>query len=187
MSIAREDSIVGCLLGTAVGDAIGLPYEGLSRRRAPLLLGPPDRQRLLFGYGLVSDDTEHACFVAQSLIASGYQNDIFERQLARRLRYWFLGLPAGIGFATLRAIIKLWVGFRPASSGVYSAGNGPAMRVPIIGAAVDDLELLASLVRTSTRMTHTDPKAEHGALAVALAARMAQSNELQPRAYVHAL
>ena len=26
-------SITGCLLGLAVGDAIGLPFEGLSRRR----------------------------------------------------------------------------------------------------------------------------------------------------------
>lgn len=25
--------VVGCILGTAVGDALGLPYEGLSRRR----------------------------------------------------------------------------------------------------------------------------------------------------------
>ena len=29
----RRHAIVGCLLGTAVGDAIGLPAEGLSRER----------------------------------------------------------------------------------------------------------------------------------------------------------
>jgi len=29
----RADSAAGCLLGTAVGDARGLPWEGLSRRR----------------------------------------------------------------------------------------------------------------------------------------------------------
>ncbi len=51
--------IVGSLLGTAIGDSIGLPYEGLSRRRAKRLLGPPDRHRFLFGRGMVSDDTEH--------------------------------------------------------------------------------------------------------------------------------
>lgn len=32
----NEDRIVGCILGTAVGDAFGLPYEGLSKRRAKL-------------------------------------------------------------------------------------------------------------------------------------------------------
>ncbi len=32
-SCADTDAYVGCLLGTAVGDALGLPYEGLSPRR----------------------------------------------------------------------------------------------------------------------------------------------------------
>ncbi|HIF05444.1 MAG TPA: ADP-ribosylglycohydrolase family protein [Gemmatimonadetes bacterium] len=59
------------MLGTAVGDSIGLPYEGLSRGRAEKLLGPPDRHRFFFGRGMVSDDTEHTCMVAQSLIRSG--------------------------------------------------------------------------------------------------------------------
>ena len=27
-----QKSIIGCLLGTAIGDAFGLPYEGLSKR-----------------------------------------------------------------------------------------------------------------------------------------------------------
>ncbi|MEP2308217.1 ADP-ribosylglycohydrolase family protein, partial [Rhodopirellula bahusiensis] len=36
------DAIVGCLFGTAVGDALGLPYEGVSPQRAERLLGPAD-------------------------------------------------------------------------------------------------------------------------------------------------
>jgi len=57
---------------------------------------------------------------------------------------------------------------------VFSAGNGPAMRAAVIGAAVDDLTLLRELTRASSRITHTDPKAEFGAFAVALAAQMAR-------------
>lgn len=169
--------IVGSILGTAMGDAIGLPYEGLSPRRASRLLGPPHRHRLLFGRGMVSDDTEHTCMVAQSIIASGSDVGAFQRQLSRRLRIWLLGLPAGVGSATLRSILRLWIGFGAERSGVFSAGNGPAMRAPIIGAAIDDLDLLRQLVRASTRITHTDPKAEYGALAVALSSRMARQNE----------
>ena len=126
---------------------------------------------------MVSDDTEHACMVAQSIIASGADVGAFQRQLSWRLRIWLLGLPAGVGFATLRSILRLWIGFSAKRSGVFSAGNGPAMRAPIIGAAIDDLDLLRQLVRASTRITHTDPKAEYGALAVALASRMARQNE----------
>jgi hypothetical protein len=49
----------GTLLGTAVGDAIGLPFEGLSRRRVQRLLREPLGHQLFFGRGMVSDDTEH--------------------------------------------------------------------------------------------------------------------------------
>ena len=173
-----EAHIVGSILGTAIGDSIGLPYEGLSRRRAERLLGPPDRHRFFLGRGMVSDDTEHTCMVAQSLIGSAGDPDAFEQQLAWGFRLWVLGLPAGIGFATLRAVLKLWLGVSPERSGVHSAGNGPAMRAAIIGAAVADGEKLRRLVRSSTRMTHTDPRAESGALAVALAAQMACQSEV---------
>ena len=65
-----EDRIVGCILGTAVGNAIGLPFERLSRRRASRLLGSPSQHRFIFGRGMVFDDTEHTCIVAQALIGS---------------------------------------------------------------------------------------------------------------------
>ena len=177
-----EAQIVGSILGTAIGDSIGLPYEGLSRRRAERLLGPPDRHRFFFGRGMVSDDTEHTCMLAQSLIGSGGDPDAFGRQLAWGFRLWVLGLPAGIGFATLRSVLKLWLGVGPEKSGIHSAGNGPAMRAAIIGAAVDDGAKLTRLVRSSTRITHTDPRAECGALAVALAAQMACQSEVVPGA-----
>jgi ADP-ribosyl-[dinitrogen reductase] hydrolase len=173
-----HDPIVGCMLGTAIGDAIGLPYEGLSPERALRLLGTPDRHRLVFGRGMVSDDTEHTCIVAQSLITAPNDPTSFQRSLAWRLRVWLLGIPAGIGFATLRAILRLWIGISPARSGVFSAGNGPAMRAAILGAAIDDPHALRDLIRVSSRMTHSDPKAESGAFAVALAAQMARQESI---------
>jgi ADP-ribosylglycohydrolase len=160
----KNEAICGCIIGTAIGDALGLPYEGLSPDRASRLFKAPDRYHLLLNHGMVSDDTEHTCMVVQALIAS-------TRDLARMLRYWLLGLPAGIGFATLRSILKLWMGFSPKKSGVFSAGNGPAMRAAIIGVCYgDDEARLKEFVKAATIITHTDPKAYWGALAVALAA-----------------
>ena len=172
-----RDAIAGCLLGTAVGDAIGLPYEGLSRRRAERMLGPPDRHRLVLGRGMVSDDTEHTCMVAQSLITSGGDPNRFASSFAWRLRWWLLGLPAGMGLATLRSIVRLWMGFPPQRSGVNSAGNGAAMRSAIFGAALEDQDTMRQLVSVSTRITHSDPKAKHGAWAVALAANTARRSD----------
>ena len=169
-----ETHIVGCILGTAVGDALGLAYEGVSRERLPRLLGSPDRHRFLLRRGMVSDDTEHTCIVAQSLIFANLDIDAFTRDFARRLRWWFASLPAGIGRATLRSCVKLWFGASPKSSGVFSAGNGPAMRSAIFGASFDDLDAMVDFVRVSARITHSDPKAEYGAIAIALAAFLAR-------------
>jgi len=165
-------ALEGLLLGTAVGDALGLPLEGLSPLRARRLFGDgPLSHRLLLGHGMVSDDTEHACMTAQALLAARGDPQRFARSLAWRLRLWFLGLPAGLGLATLRSILRLWIGFSPAKSGVWSAGNGPAMRAPILGVCLgDDPEQMRAFVRASTRLTHSDPRAYEGALVVARAA-----------------
>ena len=175
---AKADAIIGCLLGTAVGDALGLPCEALSKRRQRRLYPELDGHHFVFGYGMTSDDTEHTCLVAQALITSAGEVQAFARSLAWRLRFWLLGLPAGIGVATLRALLNLWMGFPPDRSGVFSAGNGPAMRAALLGVCYgDEGEKLRALVRASTRITHTDPKAEFGALAVALAAHLASRED----------
>lgn len=183
-----EDQVVGCILGTALGDSLGLPYEGLSRRRGTKLLGPPDRQRFFFRRGMVSDDTEHLCMVAQALIDAKGNVEVFRRSLARRLRWWLLGAPAGIGLATLKSIIRLWMGCSPEHSGVRSAGNGPAMRAAVIGITYGDAPCFRDLIRASTRLTHTDPKAEYGACAIGLAAAMAKDVEsVSPQNYIERL
>ena len=183
-----EQNILGCMLGTAIGDSIGLPYEGFPPARAKMVFGSPDRHRFVLGHGMVSDDTEHTCMVAQALIASGFEVNQFTRDFAWRLRFWLIKLPAGTGMATMRAILKLWLGFPSHKSGVFSAGNGPAMRSAILGASIDDPQLLRKLVKASTTITHSDPKAEYGAYAVALAAQMArQSNVVSCDTYLQQL
>jgi ADP-ribosyl-[dinitrogen reductase] hydrolase len=151
------DSIRGVLLGTAVGDTIGLPYEGLSARR----VGRWAPKRLCHGFllrrGMVSDDTEHTALVAIALASTRSPGD-FQSALARGLRRWLLTGPGGVGLATLRALLKLNLGFSPERSGVDSAGNGPAMRAALLGLCVD-LSDLPAYARANTRLTHTDPRA----------------------------
>ncbi|NLI77862.1 MAG: ADP-ribosylglycohydrolase [Candidatus Riflebacteria bacterium] len=170
----RRRALAGCLLGQALGDSLGLPCENLSPRRLARLFPPPLRHRFLFGRGMVSDDTEHAVLTALACRDSGGEPAAFGLALAGYLRWWVAALPAGVGWATLRALGKLWLGWSPATAGVVSAGNGPAMRATVLGVvAGDDPARLAELVRVSTRLTHTDPRAEAGALVIALAARQA--------------
>ncbi|MBF0318670.1 MAG: ADP-ribosylglycohydrolase family protein [Nitrospirae bacterium] len=191
-----KDALIGCLLGTAVGDALGLPMEGLSRQRQPKIFPNIDGYHFLFGKGMISDDTEHACITAQALIAAwGAEGEVglvsekeFIASLTKRLKLWLLALPAAAGYATLRSLLKLWLGVSYKRSGVFSAGNGPAMRSAVIGVACgDDFPTMRTLVSLSTIITHTDPKAGEGALAVALAASMASRHIDNPNEFLERL
>lgn len=164
----REDRIAGVLMGTAIGDALGLPAEGLrpAQIRAWGWTGNW-KHRFLGRRGMWSDDTEHTIMLGQALLASGGNSQRFGREFARELRWWLLGMPAGVGLATLRSTLKLWLGFSPHRSGVFSAGNGPCMRTALIGACFpEDPHRRRALVEAHTRMTHTDPKALIAARAV---------------------
>lgn len=171
----RREAITGLLLGMMVGDAVGLPFENLSARRIRALAGsPPLGHRLILRrWGMVSDDTEHAAITVAAWHASGGQPDGFVRELAWRLRLWILCLPAGAGSATIRGCVRLLLGIGPHRSGVNSAGNGPLMRSLALGVLCDDPRQLHELVTASTRITHTDERAAHAALALALAAQLA--------------
>ena len=178
----QEQAIIGCLWGTAVGDALGLSCEGLSKARQRRMFPDTTRYHFLFGRGMVSDDTEHTWMTAQALLVSPNDPDRFGRSLAWQMRVWLLCVPAGAGLATLRAILRLWLGWGYTRSGVYSAGNGPAMRSALLGVCYgNDPERLRGLVRVCTRITHTDPKAESGALLIAVAAHLAASGQAGAR------
>lgn len=173
----------GMLLGIAVGDAVGLPREAMSARSGEKLFGPPPlRHGFLFGRGMTSDDTEHACMTAQALLASGGDPGRFASSLGWRLRGWFLGLPMGVGFATLRSCARLLLGFPPSKSGVRSAGNGPGMRAPVIGFFCRDGRRLEEFSEASAVITHSDPRAVEGSLLLARAAAFACSRGAAARA-----
>lgn len=170
----ETSSIRGFMLGTLAGDTIGLPYERLSRRRVQALVGgSPLRQRLFFGHGIVSDDTEHAVMTLMAWRQSRGDAEVFAKRLSWYLRVWMACVPPGCGLATAKACVRLLVGFSPARSGVRSAGNGPAMRAGVLGLLCESREELRNFVRVASRITHTDQRAEDGAFAIALAAMIA--------------
>lgn len=187
----------GVLSGTAVGDALGLPAENLSpgriqrlwRLKSKHIGGTPVpltdwRMQLAFGRGMISDDTEHTLMVAQALLSEPNDAAAFQRVLAWKFRWWFACVPAGMGLATAKACLKLWIGVPASRSAVNSGGSGPAMRSAIIGAYfANDLEKRREFVRASSRLTHKGWQAETAALAVAEATAVAvtTSGELDAR------
>ncbi|MCC5823378.1 MAG: ADP-ribosylglycohydrolase family protein [Phycisphaerales bacterium] len=172
----HENKVRAFLLGTMVGDAVGLPFEGMSRSRVAAVLGnKPLGHRLVFGRGMVSDDSEHAMLTVAAWRASRGDPAAFSGRLASELRWWFAALPAGTGMGTAKACARLLLGFGPSRSGIKTAGNGPLMRSGVLGLLCATDAQLVEAVRISTRITHTDPRAECAALALALMVRIAAS------------
>jgi len=176
-----EQAFAGVLLGTAVGDALGLPAENLSPERIRKRWKGDWRMRFLFGRGMISDDTDHALMVAQALLRHSDDAEAFQRALGWEFRWWFAGLPGGVGLATAKACLKLWIGFPANRAAVESTGSGPAMRSAIIGAYLaDDTERRRTFVSASSRLAHCGWQAEIAALAVAECVALAAQTQRQP-------
>jgi ADP-ribosyl-[dinitrogen reductase] hydrolase len=167
-TVPRRRRLEGCLLGTAVGDALGLPYEGLSARRVRRRWRAA-RYTLVGPWGFVSDDTEQSALVAQALCGTQTASGVDVERVVQRFRWsllgWFARLPFGIGLATVRACLKILVGIQ--HSGVRSAGNGAAMRSMIVGAAFADRTTRVAVATALARVTHVDERAIAAAVFVA--------------------
>ena len=87
-TVNLEDAVQGCLLGTAFGDALGLAYEGMSRKRIARRFKMPLRYHLLPGNrGMVSDDTE------QKIVDLLEANDYFGLTKAQASSLYSLASP----------------------------------------------------------------------------------------------
>ena len=164
--MSHRDGLTGTLLGTALGDALGLPAEGMSAKSIGRRFGKVERFHLLGRVGFVSDDTEQAALIAQSLARFPEDLDRCVRAFRGSLLGWFARLPWGVGRATILASGRIALGLK--ITGVNSAGNGAAMRAAIVGAFFHDRPSeRVRFGRALAEVTHRDIRAVEGALYVA--------------------
>jgi ADP-ribosylglycohydrolase len=161
-----------CILGLAVGDALGMPVEGLSRENIKQIYGEirdfhPSPYGDL-GEGEWTDDTEQMLVLAESIIETVYFDP---DNFAERLKKWFLETGSRrIGPSSTRAISNLLRGVHWSRAGVFSDTCGAAMRVAPIGLVYHfSLNLVEKYAEISARVTHTGSAAIGGAMAVAIA------------------
>lgn len=171
-----SERLTGVLLGLALGDALGLPFEGLSAKRATRRLPQLEQTTLFAGRRFVSDDTEQAALLCEAILRARSERETIPKRFRYAMIFWLLRLPFGIGLGTLRATLRMVLGFR--SPGVSSAGNGAAMRAAPLGVLLPSREERVRLGVALAQLTHTDPRAVEGALFVAeLTAAAAASDE----------
>ncbi|MFN3383648.1 MAG: ADP-ribosylglycohydrolase family protein [Archaeoglobaceae archaeon] len=160
----------GCILGLAIGDALGMPVEGLSREKVKKIYGEI-RDFLPSPYGDLSagewtDDTEQTILLAESIIETTYFNP---ENFAEKLKNWF-HLGRRIGPTSRAAIVRLLRGFSWYESGIESDTCGAAMRVAPIGLVYHfNFNLVEKYAEISSRITHSGKAAIASAVAVAIA------------------
>ena len=138
----------GALYGLAIGDALGMPTQLLSRpqivaRWGPLLTGfepAPDEHPIAAGHqaGDITDDTEQAVLLGRLLVAGHGRID--PRELADTLVAWEADMKARgsldlLGPSTRRALAAVQAGAPPEEAGATGDTNGAAMRIAPVGIA----------------------------------------------------
>ncbi len=138
----------GALYGLAIGDALGMPTQLLSRpqivaRWGPLLTGfepAPDEHPIAAGHqaGDITDDTEQAVLLGRLLVAGHGRID--PRELAAALVAWEADMTARgsldlLGPSTRRALAAVQAGAPPEEAGATGDTNGAAMRIAPVGIA----------------------------------------------------
>jgi ADP-ribosylglycohydrolase len=181
-SAQERDRARGALYGLAIGDALGMPTQLLSReqivaRWGPLLSGfepAPPGHPIAAGMpaGAVTDDTEQAVLVGRLLLSGR----IDPRELAAGLIAWERDMAGRgsldlLGPSTRRAIDAVLAGTAPEEAGVSGDTNGAAMRIAPVGgqAAAGNLTALVDAVQEASLVTHNTSVALAGAAAVAAA------------------
>jgi len=170
-NVSINDRFSGCIIGGAIGDAIGYAYENKSKSEVDI-----SNETLLSNWH-ISDDTQLTLATCESILDN---NRFSTEALAQKfLADYRAGRINGIGSATLAALKGLAAGGHwglVGRRGEYAAGNGAAMRIaPLAFCSGLDREQL----RDACRLTHHNDEAYVGALSVFLAIKAAVSEQWQ--------
>ncbi len=181
MVLDMLDRFRGCLLGGAVGDALGMPTEGYTAEEIQTRFGlvqemmPSPEGHFHFGLqaGQFTDDTEETLLLAESMIeASGFSADRFADKLVAWGTAWTLDerLNRGVGFTTRSSVENLIMGRSWRVSGIDVPTCGSAMRAAPVGLLYHcDLDMVSRYADLQSLPTHCGTAARAGAVAVAVA------------------
>jgi ADP-ribosylglycohydrolase len=169
------DRVLGCVLGGAVGDALGAPFEGLWARSIPapatLLAGFGEFEG--FPRGQYTDDTQLTVATLRSIVRlQGVDPEDIARSISR---LWRSQEVVGPGGACTAAADRFLGGAHWSECGaeVGQAGNGTAMRTAALGLYfLHRPDALPANVAAVSSITHRDPRSIAGGVAIASAARL---------------
>lgn len=169
MKIDLLDKFQGCLLGVAIGDTLGHPFEGKLRSQIYSYFDDFNEfiQKNKSIFRTYTDDTQLTLHTAEALIkGNGFNIDYFIREYVN----WLDDPPIGPGYGCISSIRKLKYGVHWKQAASNSGGNGTTMRISPIGLFYcKDPKGLKSSALESSLITHSHPAASAGAIVIASA------------------
>lgn len=196
MALSLEDRLFGCLLGHAVGDALGFPVEGRPPTVCAAYVDDVLRHGLAhsmsaqsFAFGQYTDDTQ----LARELVISYVDRQGFDpADYSKHIAAIFVeGRIVGRGRITEAAARRLAQGvlWNEAGAPAPAVGNGSASRAGPVGVLYgNDAERRKQVAADQSRITHTDPRAIAGSVAIASAvAFVGESIQIDGTHFVEAL
>ncbi len=133
----------GCLIGSAIGDAMGMPASFMTPEMIKSTYGritgflPPAKKQIPHGdlaEGMITDDTEESLIVAKVLLESGrFNQTIFIQEMKNWATKADMLNTDIIGPSTRRFLEAIINNQDPRESGKTGDTNGAAMRVAPIG------------------------------------------------------
>ncbi|MCG8604845.1 ADP-ribosylglycohydrolase family protein [bacterium] len=186
-----RENFSGALLGTFVGDALGMPVEGCSPAAIAQDFGPV-REMLdaRLGLGSYTDDTQMTIAVAESLVrCQGFDGadmaQAFLDNFDPRRGY-------GAGTTQVLKLLEQGADWRTVGQQVFdggSYGNGAAMRMAPIGLLYsDDATSLKDVAYRCSQITHAHLLGKESAALQALAVSLALNSRpvatLNPTAFL---
>jgi len=169
-----RERVVGCVLGLALGDALGAPFEFRRREEVPHPLPAFERGWMGLEPGQWTDDTAMARNLVRSLAERGRLDtgDVLRRHLD-----WLATDPPDVGNLTRRVLSRIRDGVPDAAERYVSergpevsAGNGSVMYCAPLGIAFANRpEQLLWLAPALSALTHVDGRCRTAVTAVTLA------------------
>ena len=169
------DRFRGCILGLAIGDALGSWVESASSAaKIREVAGENGVSGLPLG-GRFTEETQLSMCVAEALIEGGRDMEKFMASMAKFVMVWAEAQKSpehnrGPDLACLTACERLLAGASWKESGVFGAGgNSPATRSAPIGMLLsDNIPDIIDFAIESSRITSFDTEGECGAVSNAL-------------------
>ncbi|MFX1308261.1 MAG: ADP-ribosylglycohydrolase family protein [Promethearchaeota archaeon] len=169
MELNLLDKFKGCLLGVAIGDTLGHPFEGKLRSKifsyfknfGEFLNSNSDLFRTY------TDDTQLTIHLTKAFIkGNGFNLDYIIREFVN----WLDDPPIGPGYGCISSIRKLKYGIHWKQAASNSGGNGTVMRIAPVGLfyCKDPKSLKTAAIKTSI-ITHSHSAASAGAIVIARA------------------